>query len=233
MALSDLLALQDHDILTEQVRHRRANLPEAAAVRDLELQRSALTGRRAELAAEQARLGHDQEALERDIDTSRAKQAELAKRLSATSVPREAQTLQHEIDTAHQRQTELEDRELELMEALEPIDAEVTDLDGRIAALEEQLTVARAELAGREAEVDAELATLAAAREPIVAAAGEFVASYEKTRTQRGGIAVARLAHGTCDACHMQVSSSELQRLRQLPAGEVAECENCGRMLVL
>ncbi len=233
MPITDLLALQDHDILLDQARHRRGHLPEAATAAQLDQARQALAARRATLAADQARLNGEQESLEGDIEMSRAKQVELAKRLSATSVPREAQTLQHEIETAHARQTELEDRELELMEALEPIDAEAADLDVRLTTLAEQLTVAHAELAAREAEVDAELAGLVAAREPLVAAAGDLVETYEKTRAHMGGVAVARVAHGTCDGCHMQISSSEVQRLRQLPPGEVAECENCGRMLVL
>jgi uncharacterized protein len=234
MTLASLLALQDHDTLVDQARHRRAHLPEATQLRDLELACQALVARRAELVATQADLVSRQDAIERDVTGLRSKQAGWAKRLAATAVPREAQTYQSEIDNAHQRQVELEDAELELMEQLEPIEAELSALDARVSALDAELVDARAALATREAEGDAELAALAAGRGPLADAVGpEAFASYELKRPKLGGVAVARLVAGTCTGCNMRVSSGELQRLQHLSADETAECEQCGRLLVV
>jgi predicted nucleic acid-binding Zn-ribbon protein len=234
MTLAALLALQDHDTSIDQARHRRAHLPEATTVRELTQGLAALTARRAALAAQQEELGGRQAALDVDITASRSKQAELAKRLAATSVPREAQTFQHELDTARQRQHDLEDGELELMEALEPIDTEAASLDERITVTEAELAGAREALVAREAEVDAELAELTTARAPLAGVIdADTLAAYDTKRAKLGGIAVARLVHGTCSGCNIQLSSSEIQQMHHLPPEEPAECESCGRMLLV
>ena len=233
MTLSTLLALQDHDTLADQARHRRTHLPEEGRARELAAARDALVARRAELAKTQADLGARQDAIERDVVASRVKQAELAKRLGATSVPREAQTFQHELDMAHQRQVDLEDAELEVMEQLEPVDAEVASLEARLAALDPELSDARAALAAREAEVDAEIAALVEARRPLTDAVGaEAAAAYDTKRAKLGGVAVARLVAGMCSGCNLRLSSGEVQRIQHLPPDEAAECEQCGRLLV-
>jgi hypothetical protein len=232
MTLADLLALQDHDTLIDQARHRRAHLPEAARAAELTAAHDALVARRATVAGTQADLAGRQDAIERDVTASRAKQAELAKRLSATSVPREAQTLQSELDTARQRQRELEDAELELMEQLEPVEAELVSLDERLAAAVPELDEARHALAERAAAVDAEIAALVAARAPLAGAVGDDLAGYDAKRAKLGGVAVARLVSGSCSGCNLRLSSGELERVRQLPADEATECEQCGRLLV-
>ena len=233
MTLATLLALQDHDILLDQARHRRTHLPEAARLRELTETNEALVARRTELAGSQADLGARLEAIERDVTTSRTKQTELGKRLASTSVPRDAQTFQHELDAAHQRQRELEDGELELMEQLEPVDGEATALDERLVVLDAELAEARAALAARQHDVDAELAALVAARVPLAGVLdADALATYESRRSKLGGIAVARVTAGVCMGCNMRLSSAEVQRLRQLPADELAECEQCGRLLV-
>ncbi len=233
MTLASLLALQDHDIAIEQARHRRASMPEATRRRDIIQARDALVARRTELAAIQAELEARQAAIEKDVVASRTKQGDLAKRLAATSVPREAQTFQHELDTAHQRQVELEDAELELMEQLEPVDAEAGSVDERLEALAADLIVAEAELAVRTTDIDAELVAMAASRQPLVDAIDpDTVATYESKRAKLGGIAIARLLNGTCTGCNIHLSSSELQDIAHLPPDEPAECESCGRMLV-
>lgn len=233
MTLASLLALQDHDIATEQARHRRATLPEAARVREMTQARDALVSRRAEVATAQAGLEARQAAIEADVTVSRTKQAELAKRLAATSVPREAQTFQHELDTAHQRQVELEDAELELMEQLEPLETEAASLDDRLDTLAADLIVAQAELEVRQAEVEAEVAGLAAGRQPLTDAIDpDALATYERKRSKLGGVAVARLLNGTCMGCNIHLSSAELQDIAHLPPEEPAECESCGRMLI-
>ena len=46
------------------------------------------------------------------------------------------------------------------------------------------------------------------------------------------GTGAARLIKNRCDGCHLELSSVEVERIRALPPGEVATCEQCGRILV-
>jgi len=51
-------------------------------------------------------------------------------------------------------------------------------------------------------------------------------------RASYKGIAVAVIQHGVCGGCHMDISVSELDIMKRLPADQVAECPNCNRLLV-
>jgi predicted nucleic acid-binding Zn-ribbon protein len=46
------------------------------------------------------------------------------------------------------------------------------------------------------------------------------------------GTGAARLIGSHCDGCHLELPSMEVERIRALPAGEVATCEQCGRILI-
>jgi len=228
-----MLALQDHDSATDHLRHRLASLPEQAHVHELTATASKQAARLAELTSERDSLAGRQAAIERDVTTSRTKQAELSRKLLATSVSREAQTLQHELDGAKDRQRALEDDELELMEALEPIDAELDQLGRNQAEVAEQITVAQAELAAAEEAGGRELDELTAARPSVAGAVPDALRTrYEALRPKLKGVAVARVVAGHCSGCNLELPTSELQRLRGLPPDELTECEQCGRMLV-
>ena len=55
---------------------------------------------------------------------------------------------------------------------------------------------------------------------------------YEALRARLKGTGAARLIKNHCDGCHLELSSVEVERIRALPPGEVATCEQCGRILV-
>ena len=127
----------------------------------------------------------------------------------------------------------MESKALELMEAIEEIEAEVTGLEASLEAADSQATAAQQQLAEAEAVVLAEIDQEAAARsseaEEIPDAA---LASYDGLRSRMGGVAVARLRNGTCEGCHLALPAMELDRIRHAPANELCHCEECGRILV-
>ena len=55
---------------------------------------------------------------------------------------------------------------------------------------------------------------------------------YETLRARLKGTGAARLIRSHCDGCHLELSSVEVETIRALPPGEVATCEQCGRILV-
>ena len=55
---------------------------------------------------------------------------------------------------------------------------------------------------------------------------------YETLRARLKGTGAARLIGSHCDGCHLELSSVEVETIRALPPGEVATCEQCGRILV-
>jgi hypothetical protein len=133
---------------------------------------------------------------------------------------------------ARQRQ-EIEDQELEVMEALEPLDEELAVLKAGASAAAEELVLARGQLEIAEGAIDDEVAIIRAARDERAArVAPELAASYERLRAKLGGIGAAHLVGGACSGCHLHVPAGELHRLRQAAPGSVVYCDQCGRILV-
>ena len=230
---SALLALQDLDSAVAHLRHRRAHLPERAALEAIEAEQAALTAARGVRQREHAELSARQAKLEAEAATGRAKKLDLDRKLKATYVPREAETLQAELATLATRQSGLDDQQLELMEQLEPLDALLAADEARLAELAASAAAGRDELAFAEAVVDEEIATQVASRPTLAATVPDvLVARYDRMRVKLSGVAIARLVNGHCTGCNLALSSGELDRIRHEPADSLVECEQCGRILV-
>ncbi|MCB1014811.1 MAG: hypothetical protein KDB10_06795 [Acidimicrobiales bacterium] len=233
--LERLLRVQRHDTEADQLRHRLATLPErarldaeVAAVAELEREIGAVEERRGAVA-------RDLKRLEDEVAIVEARRAETDKKLygGGVSAARELQALQDELGSLDRRQRSLEDDELDLMEAAEPLDAELARLAGERATRDEQATALTAALAEAEASIEADLARVLEAR----AASAEGVEAalldeYERLRAQSGGVAVARLEGATCGGCHLSLPAVEVDRIRKTPPGTMVHCEECGRILV-
>ena len=233
--LARLLEVQEHDTVADQLRHRRATLPERAALADVDRRHQALDTRAGELRTQRDELGARQSSLEQQIEASRTRRTALEKRLYGGTVAaaRELQAMSDEVRHLGRHISELEDRELEVMEAIEPLDAELESAGRERESLEADAARLRAAIAEAEASIDAEIATELDARS--AAAAGvreELLGRYEKLRTKLGGTGAARLVSGSCSGCHLTLPSMELDRIRRAPADEVITCDQCGRILV-
>lgn len=232
-AFDALLALQDLDTRIDQLRHRLANLPERAALKALDQQAAALTTSRSAVDAERAVLAEREHELEVQAEADATRRRDIAKRLASSTVPKEVQALSAEQAQLEAHQRALEDSELELMEAIEPLDARLAELDAERDRLDAETASTRVALAEAEVAAGAELEAATASRSDAVAAVDPaLVATYDKMRPKFGGVAVARLEHGHCTGCHLQLPATELDRIRSEPPDAVVHCEQCGRILV-
>jgi hypothetical protein len=229
-----LLALQDLDSTLARLDHRRRTLPEAARVAELTARVDALERDAVILRTRVSDLDREVARAEREVEQVRARAERDRDRLAAgTGSSKDLVGLQHELETLAARQRDLEDAELEIMERRE------TDAE-RLTAVERELAAARAELGEATAARDRAMSEVMTegrrvAGERAAAVTGidaGLVALYEKLRPSRGGVGAARLAGGRCEGCHLDIPSSDLARVRALPADEVVRCEECGRILV-
>ena len=223
-----LLELQDHDTAADQLRHRRATLPERARLAEVEARLGELAGRLRGASDERAEHANKQANLEHQIDASKTRKAELEKRMYAGTVTaaRELQAMDEEVRHLGRHISDLEDRELELMEAIEPIDATIAGLDQEALRL-------RAANAAAEADIVAELDKLATERAMLAASVvPALLTRYEQLRTKLGGTGAARLVGDSCSGCHLRLPAMEVDRIRKAAADEVITCDQCGRILV-
>jgi predicted nucleic acid-binding Zn-ribbon protein len=231
----DLLSLQNHDSAADRLRHRRATLPERAelvtqrsAYGELEAKRSEVTERRDAELREERRLDDEVRGLE-----AKAKAEDTRMYSGTVSSPRELQAMQADIDQLRRQAREREDEELEVLVRREALDAEVAELEAAQASLVAEMQTLQAAIEMQEREIDAELAVEEDARAALVPGIPEgTLRLYEQVRAGNRGVGAARLVGMNCQACHLALPATEVDRIRHLPADALARCEHCGAILV-
>lgn len=228
-----LLDLQAADTALAQLAHRRANLPELAAIAERDKTAAALHNDVVDAETALTDLGVEQRRLEADVDTVQARAGRDEARLQSGGLPaRELESLQHEIATLARRQSALEDDLLDVMERVEAAEAQLEHARSRHAAV----LAERAELeAARDAafaEIDAARAQRGPEREAVAQELpADLLALYERARAQ-GGAGAAMLRQRRCEGCHIELSGSELAAVRNAAPDEVVRCDNCRAILV-
>ena len=229
-----LLDLQAHDTSLDQLQHRRRNLPQRAELEEVMAALAKVEAGAADATAQRQALARDQQRLEDEIGSLTEKAAQHDKTLYSGTVgnPRELQAMQDEIAALKRRISQLEDQELELMEEMEPIDAELATAAAAGQELDQRAEALRARIAEAEVAIDAEAAQVREERGQLAAGIdATLLAEYDQLRAQAGGIAVARLVGSSCGGCHLSLSAVEIDRIKKLPPDEPVHCEECGRLL--
>lgn len=233
MNSSALLALQDLDTSLDVITNKRPRLAEVVA-RDAAA--AALAQRRAQVAAAQQRIDAAQASIEEAEHAAEAlttKRSRLEAQLKTVIAPREAEALIHQIATINAQRGELDDQELAAIDEQGEGEAAIAELSAQLPAEEAALAAAQAELDAVLTALDAEVADLRERRDAAVAGLGaDSTALYERVRKQFGGVGVARLEGSHCSGCHMDLSPRELDIVKAVPADALAECPQCGRIMV-
>lgn len=233
--LDRLLDLQANDTSCDQLRHRRATLPERAVLVSLADRIVALRAEVAEPAQQRAALHREQRRIEDEVASLSERITTVDRQLYGEHLtsPKEAQALQADLESLHRRRSELEDQILEVMEQVEPLDVLLDDAEQAVAAIEAEREVTSAALDAAEASIDVELAAVADAREALTEAVpADLLAEYERRRASSGGVVVARLQGSTCQGCFLSLAPAEVDELRRRPSDDLVTCPDCGRILV-
>ena len=234
--LEVLAQIGDLDVRLDQISHHVGHLPEREIRAGIEAELQALASEARALDGQIADLERQQRHHEDEVALIEAKRAHNSERLyeSHLTSPKEAEALTAEAASLGRRQTEIEDQILDLMEQLEPLGEARAGLGQRQSAAAERIEAVDAAIgeaeseAGRERdEVLGQRATLAAMADP------GHVSVYEARRAEaRGAPVLGRLIGTTCSACHLEVPSVDYERITRLDPDELAECPQCGALLV-
>ena len=230
-----LFAVQDEDVLSGQLQHRFEQLPERARLADARANRAATAADNEGLDLQRLDMSRRQHRIEGEVAAIEIRLAELDGKLygGAITTAREASTLQAEIEHLRRRQDVLEGGILELMEALEPLDESLEKLIGLGIRQEADISEAKEDLITAEAAVSDQLAQSATRRETAVSQLGvELLGRYEKNRVTFGSSAAVRFVGANCQGCPLSMPAVEADRMRALPSGTLADCHECGRLVV-
>jgi len=230
-----LLDLQGLDTALDRLAHRRRTLPEIEQIETMQGRLSRLGDDIVLLETEDSDLAREQSKVDADVDQVRTRMTRDQQRLDAGQVgsPRELENLQHEIESLKRRQSDLEDVELEVMEKREVVQRRTDELRTE----KEQLVLSLAEAEQRRdttwAEIDAESDKTRTQRDELAAALpAELITLYEKVRSSSASIGAAALHRGRCEGCHLQLNTTDLNRIREASPDDVLRCEECRRILV-
>jgi predicted nucleic acid-binding Zn-ribbon protein len=229
-----LLALQMIDTESDQLRIRLERLDERAvqaerAAAVLEWERTLEAGERriAELTAtieDAERKGVEQDA----------QKARFEEQMKTIIAPREAEALMHEMEMLDTVRDANETAELEALE-------EQSSLDDALVAHRAGEQGHRDALAEADSVLAVTVAEIALAQEELeskrVAARAELddssLRTYDRIRAHLG-VAVAALEGKMCAGCHLDLSAAEIDIVREtaVDGGGLADCPQCGRILV-
>ena len=228
-----LWELQQIDTALHQLQRRLTRLPEAEAYTAAERQ---LAEHHAAIAAAGKQMSEAEttiETIERESETLTAKRTRLEQQLKIVTETRQADALNHEIETLNAHRDELDDRELEAMEQQSDAEQRLAELaanEDAVMAIKESAAAQLAVAKGAGADEEADLtARYDAGRAGLTA---EEVALYDTQRARHDGIGIAKLVGLRCDGCHLDLSRAEVDAFKALPADELVDCPQCGRVLV-
>ena len=227
-----LLDLQDLDNTLARLRRKRSTLAErtelealqgdTASARDgfMQAQRE-LDTRRTELSRIEADVATVQQRRDRDNQM-----------LSVSTSSKEAQSLQGELETLNRRQSELEDRELELMEVVEGVQAAFAAAEEVLAGVDERRAAIQSRLDDAEQRLDAEISSNSKEREGVAAELQRDVLGLYEELRGRIGIGAARLRGNVSEGSNMALAPAELSDIRATAPDEIVFCPGSGAILV-
>lgn len=236
-----ILAIQALDLSIDQLRHRGSTHPSRDELASVDDQLVSHDGEVTEVETHQHDLERQLKRLEDEAALIADRRRDIDGRLYGGEVQasKELLALQDEAASLLAKQTGIEDEELELMEQLEEVQQDLTARASARASIEERRRAVQAELDRSLAEIEAEVAQLAADRtarsNPTPGSLpgwDDLLGRYEDLRPQFDGVPVARLVDGRCDGCHIQLSAVAVDRMGKMAEDAAVTCEECGRLLV-
>ena len=232
MNAADLATLADLDRQRSAIREASEHLPAANELNEVNARLSRLAVELGEVKKERDPLEARRRDLDEQVQNHSARLAELRRRLDASvGGGRELEALSSEIEQLTALLDELETAELELLELLEPHDANLASIQG----VGQMLMERRVELS---AMVDAERSALAeqvaALDAPRTEAASRvdapLLARYERILARVKDVAAVRVIDGRCTGCRIEAVAHDLALWNAATAEQPMECPECGRL---
>jgi predicted nucleic acid-binding Zn-ribbon protein len=227
-------ALMEADRWIDRVTSQRNHLPEKdeLATVERELRASLHAIQETQATLEPVKLAF--EDAEREAERLRKRESELARTLAtSTANARELDALQKEVVHVRALLAESEDRELELLLALEPLEETIVRLRADAQPHVARRGKLQEEIGSLEASLDDELVSLVANREQRAAALSpEILARYTSALVRAGTSGAAQVDGGKCDGCRIALSPLDLDRWKSRPEGTFMACPECGRLLL-
>lgn len=228
----ELLKVQEKDNLLSQLRKSLTFLPERKELEEIttilrEFSQSLITAQ-GELEDAERELAK----IEDDVRVVDERIARDQERESNSSSVKDVQALEAELLSLAQRKSLLEDAELEVMQIVEDKQAAVDSVIAERDATEAKRKILSDAIALREKEIESEISHTIAERAEIVSVLpGELIDLYERQR-ERYGIGAALLTRKISGGSGMELTSTDLDKIRAAAEDDVVLCPDSSCILI-
>ena len=145
---------------------------------------------------------------------------------------KELMNYQEEIKQLKQANENLEDREIKLMIEIDEKRPGLLELTEKKNLLEKEFEEISRELEVNVKEIEKIISGLKQKRLDVIKKIpAEILKKYDELRKRKDGIAVSLMKNNFCQACSVQISSGELQKIKD--GQKIHKCPMCSRMLVI
>jgi len=230
-----LLDLQALDSRLDQIEHKRRTLPALATITELDGRLGALRDRIVAAETEVADLERVLAKAETDVEQVRARSAKDQELLDSGRITsaKELESLQGEIASLARRQGDLEDAELEVMEKLEDARSALATLTAERDGITTARDAAAAERDAAWSDADRDREWVGSERAKVAPdIPADLMTLYDKLRADHNGVGAAALHQRRCEGCRMELTPTDIGRIRDAAPDTVLRCEECRRILV-
>ena len=230
----DLRNLAELDSAIASAQHQRDHLPAASELAAVETHLRKIAADFKELSAAKAPVAAQRDELEATRSTLSARLVDLRTKLDAsTGGARDLAALSGEIDAVSAKLDDADTQELEILELLEPFEAQEHAL--RVAGqplMTQRLELMAAVEAGQ-AELDDILARHRLGRPALIAALPEdLAATYGRILARVHDTAAVDVVDGRCGGCRIALVPLDLERWRDSGPEAFVACPECSRLFL-
>ncbi len=226
--LQQLVVLQGLDDEIAEHKKLLAEIPVQIDARRLELEAKKKT---LSIAKEEIdELQKNRKAIESEVQGENDHMAKAKTKLPAVKTNKEYTAILAEVGAIKEKVTGLEDKELEIMEALEEKQKEIPVIEKKCKEEDADFQEYKAKKDGELSRMKQELGPRVAEREDVMSQLEKMVIQrYEKIAKSRERKAVALLRGNICQGCFQQILP---QMVVDVKVGEkIQQCSNCMRFL--
>ncbi|MDZ7373075.1 MAG: C4-type zinc ribbon domain-containing protein [candidate division KSB1 bacterium] len=223
-----LVQLQEVDSELQRLEATKGDLPHR--VNALRSRKEALDARVVELREGLEGAKQERSRAESDFELLKEQKAKYQKQLLTVRNNREYDAVTAEIEAAERGLDQLETKIIELLEAESRYKSELEKAEKELSSVAGELEQVEKALQEKTRLIESEQQRLSSQRERLLLQIERpLLASYERIRRAKGGLAVVPVARGACGGCFTQIPA---QRALEIRAGDrIFTCEVCGRYL--
>ncbi len=223
-----LVALQEKDKAIDALRARADAIPRAIEEQKALLQQ--VKGASDDAKKSLTHLQMQKKEKEMDLD---AKENEIRKHgneLNAVKTNDAYKALLTSIDAAKKQKASLEDEILVIMESIEKEAAASKDSDKLIKTREAEVAQVISGLEADLSKLNGEIAALETERNAFASTLPkDILSNYDYIRSARGGVAVVPIDGGNCGGCHIALRPATINDVSKCQ--EIVSCDSCSRIL--